>query len=83
MDTVDEFDTINDAGTGFRFVTPAAFELENTINRALELFTSDPETWKRLMIRGMKKDYSWKRSAQEYFKLYEKAIQDRKDYLKR
>ncbi len=83
MDTVDEFDSETDSGTGFKFVTPAAFELEETIKRAISLFRSDPETWQRLMVRGMKKDFSWKRSAKDYFKLYEKAIQDRQDLLDR
>lgn len=81
MDTVDEFDAANDSGNGFRFLTPSSVELEDSINRALNLYNSDPNTWRRLMIRGMKKDYSWHRSAREYLKLYEKALQDRRDYL--
>lgn len=81
MDTVEEFDGANDTGTGFRFVTPASFELEDSINRALNLYVNDQEMWRRLMIRGMRKDFSWNRSAREYLKLYEKSVQDRKDYL--
>lgn len=81
MDTVDEFDPENDSGTGFRFVTPSSFELETSVNRALNLFRSEPQTWRRLMIRSMNKDFSWNRSAKEYYRLYERAIQDRKNYL--
>ncbi len=81
MDTVEEFDPDNDTGTGFRFTTPAAFEFEDAINRALDLYSSDPKIWQRLMIRGMQRDFSWNRSAQDYLKLYERAVQDRLNYL--
>ena len=36
---------------------------------------------RKLMIRGMNMDFSWKRSAVESARLYEKAIQDRKNIL--
>ena len=81
MDTVEEFDPDNDTGTGFRFISPAPFEFEDAINRALDLYSSDPEIWQRLMIRGMQRDFSWNRSAQDYLKLYERAVQDRLNYL--
>ncbi len=81
-DTVEEFDPQTDSGTGFKFEDPEASELESTLLKALKVYKEDPDSWKKLMLRGMNKDFSWKRSAVEYAKLYEKAIRDRKDSLK-
>jgi starch synthase len=40
------------------------------IKRALIVY-EDSKNWKQLQINGMKKDYSWNRSAKEYLALYE------------
>ncbi len=76
-DTVDEYDPELDAGTGFKFEKQDSAALEETIILATNLFVNKPEQWKRLMIRGMSQDFSWKRSAKEYIRLYEKAIDGR------
>ena len=81
-DTVEEFDPQTDTGTGFKFEDPEASEFESTLLKALKVYKEDPDSWKKLMLRGMNKDFSWKRSAVEYAKLYERAIQDRKDSLR-
>lgn len=80
-DTVEEFDAKEDSGTGFRFTDPDPFALATAIFRALDLFSRSPHTWKRLMVRGMKKDFSWKRSAEAYIRLYEQAVARRKQLL--
>jgi starch synthase len=80
-DTVEEFDSEKDSGTGFKFKQPAPLALEETLFKALDLFIERPGTWERLMVRGMKRDFSWKRSAMEYVRLYEQAIADRKSFL--
>lgn len=82
-DTVEEFSREQDSGTGFKFKDAEPSALEETLLKALNLFTKEPEVWKRLMMRGMKRDFSWKRSAMEYLRLYEKAIADRKSFLNR
>jgi len=80
-DTVEEFNNEQDSGTGFKFKQPTPLALEEALFRALDLFTERPGTWQRLMVRGMKRDFSWKRSAMEYVRLYAKAIADRKSFL--
>jgi starch synthase len=59
--------------TGFVFndFTPAA--LLEALNRALTVFR-DPVAWHALQLAGMQQDFSWDRSAQEYVKIYERAL---------
>ncbi len=83
IDTVDEYDAKSDAGTGFRFAAAEPDALETAVNRALALYNGDRDSWTRLMIRGMKSDFSWRRSAAEYLKLYEKAVSERKALTRR
>jgi starch synthase len=76
-DTVDEFDVDSETGTGFKFFPPNAMALERAVLKAIRVYRDQPEVWKRLMIRGMNKDYSWNRSAREYLALYERAVSER------
>lgn len=81
-DTVDECDVDADIGTGFKFFPPNPLELEKAVLKAIRIYKDQPDTWKRLMKRGMTKDFSWNRSAREYLLLYQSAIADRHAYLK-
>jgi len=60
--------------TGFSFEDYSGGALLDTIRRALKLY-GNSAAWKKLMLTGMKQDWSWKRSAAEYVSLYETAIQ--------
>ncbi|MBI5248365.1 MAG: glycosyltransferase, partial [Desulfomonile tiedjei] len=82
-DTVEEFDLQRDIGTGFRFEKPETSALEQAILRAVRTYKDEPEAWKRLIARGMTRDFSWKRSAKEYLRLFEMSIKDRRGYLQR
>lgn len=76
-DTVEQHDPTVDTGTGFKFVEQEPEELKKTVLAAVDVFRNSPSEWKKLMIRGMGKDFSWNRSAKEYIRLYEKAIDER------
>jgi starch synthase len=56
--------------TGFAFLayTPAAFQ--EALERALTLYHTQPDVWLRLLRTGMAQDWSWRRSAAEYERLY-------------
>lgn len=56
--------------TGFVFSEPTTEALEQTILRACT-FYREPLAWRRLQLGAMKQDFSWTRSAQQYFALYE------------
>ena len=57
-------------GTGFVFDDYEAEALDETIDRALDLYRDAPQTWTKLIQNGMAQDFSWAHSAQEYEKLY-------------
>jgi starch synthase len=72
-DTVRNFDTLKEEGNGFVFKDFNEYSLFGQIARAYELY-KNKEVWRKLQENAMKSDYSWKYSAKEYEKLYERAI---------
>jgi starch synthase len=68
---VDVNKTSESTGFLFREATPRA--LFNALWRALEFYQNQDE-WRALQKRGMAQDFSWKRSALEYLKIYELLI---------
>jgi starch synthase len=72
-DTVQDYNGRTGRGTGFVFKDYTASALVECLNRALALY-GDEKKWKRLVQSGMKQDFSWKRSAGEYVKVYRKAL---------
>jgi starch synthase len=83
QDTVEPFDHHSDTGTGFVFSEADPEKLEATIREATRIFTTSPDAWRGLMLRGMRQDFSWTRSARAYASLYQHAIEARKGILKR
>ena len=66
-------DTINKkVGFSFSEFSPEAFT--KTLKETLDLYYKKPKKWKKMQKRGMKKDFSWNKSAKEYLKLYEKLV---------
>ncbi len=66
-------DTIVDGENGFLFDQYSSEALAQAVERAREVFGRDDD-WKRMVKKGMEKDFSWEMSAQEYVKLYQKAM---------
>jgi starch synthase len=66
----------NGTATGFCFVDYSAAALVGTIERALALF-ADKAEWLRLVRAGMNQDFSWRRSAISYLRVYERAVAKR------
>lgn len=60
----------NNTATGIVFDGVLAGTLIEAIKRALMLY-SQPKAWKQMQTNGMKKDFSWKHSAEQYRTLYE------------
>jgi starch synthase len=62
-----------EGGTGFVFVDYTPQALLEALTRAFAVFR-DAGAWRALQAAGMRQDFSWDRSAQEYVKIYERAI---------
>ncbi len=80
-DTVHDWNELKlkrkETGTGFTFTKYDGKELLKALKRAVKTF-KDKETWRKIQVNGMEKDYSWEHSAKEYLNLYKKAVQKRK-----
>lgn len=73
-DTVDPWDSRTKKGTGFKFQEYTGDALLRSIHQALQQFR-DQTSWQRLMRNGMSKEFSWKTSAREYLRVYERVRQ--------
>jgi starch synthase len=76
-------DTITDAtqqnlddqvANGFSFDHYDPAELERTLHRALSMYHSRGDLWERLVVTGMRQDWSWTNSAARYAELYASMI---------
>lgn len=76
-DTVREYDPKKDVGNGFVFAEYTPEAMISALWRAVELYGSNFEAWRRLQVRGMREDHSWQTSAREYLSLYERLVEAR------
>ena len=61
--------------TGFAFTEYAPPALLACLDRALQVFTKQPDVWAQIQFNGMVQNWSWRRSAQKYLEVYEAAQQ--------
>ena len=73
-DTIDPWEARTKKGTGFKFQEYSGEALLRVIHQAMQLYR-DQESWQRLMRNGMSKDFSWRVSAREYLRVYERVRQ--------
>ncbi|MEK7508217.1 MAG: glycogen/starch synthase [Patescibacteria group bacterium] len=81
-DSVIDYDPKNSGGTGFVFKDFDFMSLAIAIIRAAEIY-KNPSAWHKIQRLGMKEDFSWRHSADEYAHLCDVAmnfrIRDLKD----
>lgn len=61
-----------ETASGFSFQSYKPRALLAAMKRAVRLFAAK-RAWRRLMLTGMRQDWSWGRSAREYVDLYQRA----------
>jgi len=69
------YDSIKDigcenGGNGFTFASYSAYEMLNSVKRAIAFYNSDREAFTKLQKKVMLVDFSWKQSAKSYLELY-------------
>lgn len=70
-DTVEAYNEYEKTGTGFSFTNYNAHEMMGTIRYAERIYYDKKRDWNKIVERAMQADFSWKRSAKEYEKLYD------------
>lgn len=66
-------DTVEDGKTGFLFKDFNKNSFLKAIERAIFSFKNEKK-WKLMIKKAMEKDFSWEKSAKEYFKIYQKLV---------
>ena len=68
---VDSIDVIEEDRTGFLFHKTEKQSFLAVLEQAVTCY-HQTNKWRKIQIRAMQKDFSWKKSAQEYLKVYQK-----------
>ncbi|MCE5194690.1 MAG: glycogen synthase GlgA [Nitrospiraceae bacterium] len=76
-DTVSEFNTGNDKGTGFLFSEYTPNALYTVLKNALDTYKNENK-WQKLILNAMRTDFSWENSARKYIEIYNEAIRLKK-----
>jgi starch synthase len=79
-DTVEQYNEQNGSGTGYKFWEPSANAIYYTVGWAVSTYYDRPDHIQRMRKAAMEQDFSWKKSAQEYIYLYERALRFQRTY---
>ena len=74
-DTVDAYDWESQQGTGFMFENYSKDGFRWAFEHALQTYRHK-QAWKKLVLDGMKKDFSWDKQVIEYLNLYREMVTD-------
>jgi starch synthase len=74
-DTVTDYRPGSDDGTGFVFHDATPQALMEAIHRALSVYRHR-KVWPQLRRNAMTRDFSWRRSSEEYLAVYEKVLSE-------
>ena len=69
-DSVRAYSSFDGIGDGFSFVSYHSKALYLAIQEAVKIYFGDRQTFQTLQKRGMTKDFSWTKSAEEYNRMY-------------
>lgn len=75
-DSVNNFNPKTKEGNSFVFENYDVDSLMEAIERAIKTF-EDKDLWQSIVDNGMKGDYSWGKSAEEYVSIYRQILEDK------
>jgi len=78
-DTVEQYDEITGAGTGFKFRELSPRAIYYTVGWAVSTWYDRPHHIDAMRRHGMARRFSWEESARGYVSVYERAIANRKE----
>lgn len=76
-DTIVDVDNLEkpfDATNGYTFDDPSPQGLDSAMDRAIQCWFENPDRWRRLVINGMKIDFSWNHASNQYLEIYKKIL---------
>ena len=74
-DTVINYDgETSGKATGFTFRDPTEDAVFGTLDWILSIYGEHPEHVEKMVARGMRKSFGWKKSAAAYLRLYQKIL---------
>jgi len=76
-ETIIDYNADNLNGNGFSFINFSSEDMLDAIDRAICVYNEKPEEWQELIVRALKTDFSWNRSAKKYEELYYFAMDKR------
>lgn len=74
-DTVSQYDFNTKTGNGFLFKNYDSDELMEVLDKVLDIYKNDKETWNTIVINGMNLDNSIDKMAKAYHELYEEMME--------
>ncbi|MEK7168804.1 MAG: glycogen/starch synthase [Patescibacteria group bacterium] len=69
-------DSIKDGINGFLFSAYTSEALEDKVNKALTMWKNDKPSYEKMVEQAISTDFSWKKNAREYLKLYNKLLEN-------
>lgn len=73
-DTVIPYNKFLDKGTGFSFINYDSYELKEKLFEGVYLYLNNQEVWQKLVKQAMSQNFSLRKMALEYEKLYQIII---------
>jgi starch synthase len=72
-DTIKDYNPLRATGTGFLFTDYTSSAMLDALKRAFCIYT-DKNKMNKIITEGMNMDFSWRKSAEEYLKIYTIAL---------
>lgn len=79
-DTIQNYNSINKSGTGFKFYDATPEALINTVGWAVYTWYNDKDGFDNMRHNAMKERFEWDSAAKAYEDLYRRIISGRRDY---
>ena len=73
-DTVEPYNPVTGSGTGFSFGNFSGYWMVQTLEKALDVYKNNADSWKQLQHNAMTRDFSWDTASLAYVDLYKQLV---------